>query len=100
MKVREPTLPVYVGLLTGVLVLSGIVSCKVGPNYRAPVPRVETEWMDANHPGVQRGAAELTQWWATLNDPVLNDLVQRAYQNNPSLHAAGVRVLEAQAARG
>ena len=80
-----------------VLMLAG---CMVGPNYKEPSLRLEQEWMDAGHPGVQRGPAELTKWWEVLNDPALNALVQRAYQNNPSLHAAAVRVLQAQAARG
>jgi len=99
MMLRVPTLPLRLGLVS-LLLLLGATSCKVGPNYKQPSPRLEPEWMDADHPGVQRGAAELTQWWEVLDDPVLNDLVERAYQNNPSLHAAGVRVLEAQAARG
>lgn len=87
-------------LVTTILLALGASGCKVGPNYRQPRPRLEQEWMDSGHPGVQRGTAELTQWWQVLNDPVLNDLVERAYRNNPSLQAAGVRVLQAQAARG
>lgn len=74
--------------------------CMVGPNYKEPTPPLPQEWMDPGHPGVQRGAAELTRWWEVFNDPVLNTLVQRAHENNPSLHAAAVRVLEAQANRG
>lgn len=87
-------------LATLVLVVSGTGGCKVGPNYKDPRPPLQPEWMDSGHPGVQRGAAELTQWWKVFNDPVLNDLIERAYRNNPSLQAAGVRVLQAQASRG
>ncbi|MEW6251127.1 MAG: efflux transporter outer membrane subunit [Planctomycetota bacterium] len=100
MKVRVAGRKTRPGLLAGTLLLAALVGCKVGPNYKAPMPRLEQEWMDADHPGVQRGPAELTAWWTTLNDPVLDELIQRAYQNNPSLHAAAVRILEAQAARG
>lgn len=35
-----------------------------------------------------------------FNDLVLTTLVETAYRQNPSLRAAGVRVLEAQARRG
>jgi NodT family efflux transporter outer membrane factor (OMF) lipoprotein len=83
-----------------VLTVSGTVGCKVGPNYKQPPGRLQQEWMEIGQPGVQRSTAELTKWWEVLNDPVLNDLVERAYHNNPSLHAAAVRVLQAQAARG
>ncbi|MBP7937004.1 MAG: efflux transporter outer membrane subunit [Phycisphaerae bacterium] len=77
-----------------------IAGCRVGPNYTQPSPRLQQEWMDAGQPGIQRGPAELAKWWEGFNDPVLNDLVTRAYQNSPPLLAAAVRVLQAQAARG
>ncbi len=100
MASRFPVARLAVILTAHVLLVSGTSGCKVGPNYKRPAVPVEREWMDAGHPGVQRGTAELTQWWRVLNDPVLNDLVERAYHNNPSLQGAGVRVLQAQAARG
>jgi NodT family efflux transporter outer membrane factor (OMF) lipoprotein len=49
---------------------------------------------------VGRGAEPVSAWWETLGDPILDELVARAYRHNPSLEAAGVRVLEAQARRG
>lgn len=90
------------GYATGAagLAVVWLAGCMVGPNYKEPTPPLQQEWMDPGHPGVHRGAAELTRWWEVFNDPVLNTLVQRAHENNPSLHAAAVRVLEAQAARG
>jgi NodT family efflux transporter outer membrane factor (OMF) lipoprotein len=100
MKVRMASRSITPVLFAGVLLLSTAVSCKVGPNYTEPAVRLTPEWMDSNHPGVQRGPAELTHWWTALNDPVLDKLVEMAYQNNPSLHGAAVRVLEAQATRG
>lgn len=74
--------------------------CMVGPNYTEPPVRLQEDWMDPGHSGVERGPAELTKWWEGFNDPVLNDLVDRAYRNSPPLQAAAVRVLQAQAARG
>lgn len=97
----------HVGLIhshwfTGVsiLTLSAAPGCMLGPNFEKPAPLMQQEWMDPNHPGIQRGPAEVTQWWDVFNDPDLNILIQQAYENNPSLHAAAVRVLQAQAARG
>jgi len=86
-------------MLTAALVL-GAGGCLVGPNYNEPAVQLEQEWMDPGHPSVQRGPADLTNWWKAFNDPVLNDLVDRAYRNSPPLQAAAVRVLQAQAARG
>ncbi len=43
---------------------------------------------------------QLSEWWTVFNDPVLNSLVQTAYQQNLTLRAAGARILEARALRG
>lgn len=73
--------------------------CMVGPDYVQPQAPVQPEWMDPGGAGIDRGPAELTRWWQLLNDPVLDSLIERATRDNPSLHAAGARVLQAQAAR-
>jgi NodT family efflux transporter outer membrane factor (OMF) lipoprotein len=49
---------------------------------------------------VKREPPVTSAWWTVFNDPVLTTLVETAYRQNPSLRAAGVRVLEAQARRG
>jgi outer membrane protein TolC len=54
--------------------------------------------METNEPAVKREPAEVSTWWTVFHDPVLNTLVETAYRQNPPLRAAGVRVLEAQAA--
>jgi NodT family efflux transporter outer membrane factor (OMF) lipoprotein len=72
----------------------------VGPNYvRPPAPTADT-WIDPGDPAVKREPADVSAWWMVFNDSVLNTLVETAYRQNPSLRAAGVRVLEAQARRG
>src|SRR5215471_14954367 len=72
----------------------------VGPDYvRPPAPTADM-WIEASDPAVRHEATDLSAWWTVFNDPVLNTLVETAYRQNPSLRAAGVRVLEAQARRG
>lgn len=72
----------------------------VGPNYVRPsAPTAET-WIEMGDPTVKRAAHDIATWWTVFNDPALNTLVETAYRQNPSLRAAGVRVLEAQARRG
>src|SRR5258705_986008 len=72
----------------------------VGPDYVRPPAPTAADWIETNDHAVKRESAEVSTWWTVFNDPVLNTLVETAYQQNPSLRAAGVRVLEAQAQRG
>ena len=44
--------------------------------------------------------ADYSAWWTLFDDPTLATLVETAYRQNPSLQAAGARVLEAEASRG
>jgi NodT family efflux transporter outer membrane factor (OMF) lipoprotein len=85
-------------LVTVPLWLSGCMM--VGPNYMRPPAPTADVWIDPGDPAVKREPVEVSAWWTVFNDPVLNTLVETAYRQNPSLQAAGVRVLEAQARRG
>jgi outer membrane protein TolC len=72
----------------------------VGPDYTRPPEPQETAWIETDDPTITREDSDYRTWWKAFNDPVLDNLVETAYQQNPSLQAAGVRVLEAQARRG
>ena len=85
-------------LVTVPLWLSGCMM--VGPNYiRPPAPTADV-WIETGDPAIRRETTDVSAWWTVFNDPVLNTLVETAYRQNPSLRAAGVRVIEAQARRG
>ena len=71
---------------------------KVGPSYLRPVAPVEHSWIDADDPQVRSGSDVETQWWRQFNDPVLDQLVLQAYEQNLSLREAGFRVLASRAA--
>jgi outer membrane protein TolC len=73
---------------------------KVGPNYHKPPAPVAPAWIDVADKRVRSDADDLSQWWTVFNDPVLDNLVAFAYQQNLSLRAAGFRVLEARAQLG
>ncbi len=74
----------------------------IGPDYTPPAPPVSERWIDASDDGAIQGTAapDHSEWWKVFGDPVLDSLVQTAYRQNPSLQAAGARVLEALARRG
>jgi NodT family efflux transporter outer membrane factor (OMF) lipoprotein len=70
---------------------------KVGPNYERPPAPLAPAWIDAANLRVKSAPADYSAWWAAFGDPVLNDLVRTAYEQNISLRVAGTRVLEARA---
>lgn len=71
---------------------------KVGPNYGRPQAPVENDWIDTADVRVRKDSDEHRNWWVVFNDPVLNNLVCTAYNQNLTLREAGFRVMEAQAA--
>jgi NodT family efflux transporter outer membrane factor (OMF) lipoprotein len=88
--------------LTGCTSLSEYVhnGFKVGPNYAKPPASVAPRWIDATDVRVRSDTEDLSQWWKVFNDPVLDNLVCHAYQQNLTLREAGFRVLQARAEFG
>ena len=72
---------------------------KLGPNYERPAGPVAEEWIDRADPRVKSTPAQDCAWWTVFNDPVLNRLIDTAYQQNLDLRTAGARILEARARR-
>ena len=92
-----------------VLLLASAIGCtslrkwignglKVGPNYAKPPAPVAEDWIDGNDKRLRKESGDLATWWAVFNDPVLNNLVLSAYNQNLTLREAGFRVLQARAA--
>lgn len=72
---------------------------KVGPNYKKPPAPVAERWIDEGDKRLSTASPENIEWWTALNDPVLNNLIKRAYRENLTLKEAGQRVLEFRAQR-
>ncbi|WP_371171058.1 efflux transporter outer membrane subunit [Aliiroseovarius sp. 2305UL8-7] len=95
------------GFMATVALIAFVAGCApVGPNFTTPRTPVVKKWVAANSfaPSSQSGltarSAPVVNWWQTFNDPILNDLVARAYAQNLSLQIAGARVLQARAQLG
>src|SRR5262249_28302702 len=73
---------------------------KAGPDYCRPPAPVAENWIDYREGRVKSQEADLSEWWRVFQDPVLDGLIEEAYQQNLNLRAAGSRILEARAARG
>jgi NodT family efflux transporter outer membrane factor (OMF) lipoprotein len=72
---------------------------KVGPEYRKPCVKLAEDWIDADDRRVLRDPVDHVAWWASFNDPKLNQLVACAYRQNLTLREAGARITEARALR-
>ena len=64
---------------------------KVGPNYKPAPAAVAQHWIDAGDVRIRTETDDLSQWWKSFNDPVLDDLVCHAYRQNLTLREAGAR---------
>jgi NodT family efflux transporter outer membrane factor (OMF) lipoprotein len=73
---------------------------KVGPDFVKPEATVMPKWLEAGEAQVTTETEDYRNWWRAFNDPVLDKLVQTAYQQNLPLRIAGVRVLGARAQLG
>lgn len=75
-----------------------LVGCiKLGPDYVRPPTSVMRTWAEAGDKRITQGQADWRAWWRVFDDPVLDRLIETAYQQNLTLRVAGVRVLEARA---
>ena len=77
-----------------------LTGCAVGPNYIRPETPEPQRWIEEENPVIKSESADLGQWWTVFNDPVLNTLIETAYQQNLSLRIAGIRILESRARLG
>jgi NodT family efflux transporter outer membrane factor (OMF) lipoprotein len=91
--------PVLIGVIT--MTLSGCFA--VGPDYKTPDLSAPPEWSRSLQGGVTAATPDkqaLAQWWSTLGDPDLSNLIERATTGNLDLKTAQARVREARARRG
>ncbi len=70
---------------------------KVGPNYHRPPALSAEHWIDESDKRVRTDSDDLASWWTVFNDPLLNQLMNNAFQQSLTLRQAGFRVLEARA---
>lgn len=97
LQIKKLMRPARLAALAGVLSLS---ACMVGPNYKTPEASVSDRWLDDAKPAEDRPAQPPADWWSQFNDATLDALVAEAISQNLTLRVAGLRVLQARAARG
>jgi NodT family efflux transporter outer membrane factor (OMF) lipoprotein len=72
----------------------------VGPDYVQPDSPLGPDWYEAERERFDINAEQQVLWWKTLGDPVLDELIDLAHQQNNNLKIAGLRVLESRAQLG
>jgi NodT family efflux transporter outer membrane factor (OMF) lipoprotein len=85
--------------LVAALVLP-MAGCAVGPDFTPPAAPVADKWLEAGNKSVQSDRQEYRDWWKVFHDPILNQLIEIAYNQNLTLLSAGTRVLQARAELG
>jgi NodT family efflux transporter outer membrane factor (OMF) lipoprotein len=91
--------------LNAALVITITSSCTVlGPEYEKPGVTWLDDWQATLVPTAEGKLDEQEQalrtWWQLFNDPVLNQLIDTANNNNLTLRIAGLRILESRAVLG
>jgi len=81
---------------------STLTACvTVGPDYAPPGLDVPASWNRNGAPSRPETPAsatgDLSQWWRSLNDPLLSDLVAEALQASPDLRSAQAKLRESRA---
>lgn len=94
-----------VGLVLAPVTLALLAACTtLGPDYQEPDVAWLKAWQSDLYGQLERPElqtqVDLRFWWHAFNDPVLNDLIETARHENPSLRIAGLRILESRAVLG
>ena len=85
-------------LASNVLVLgllTALLGCTGGPAYRAPEINAPAAW----HAPLPHGGSivEMEKWWRQFDDPVLNQLIEQAEAESPTLAQAWANIEKARA---
>ena len=81
--------------------LTSLAACAmIGPDFTQPSAEVNTAWLEAESAKVAPQETVQKAWWTLFKDPVLDQLVDQAYADNPDLQTAGANVLQARALLG
>ena len=83
--------------LTFGLLLAG---CMLGPNYKRPAIDTPGVYRDSQPSTASSESLGNEKWWEVFQDPVLQELIRTALQQNYDVRIAASRVLQAQAQLG
>jgi NodT family efflux transporter outer membrane factor (OMF) lipoprotein len=74
--------------------------CAVGPDFVVPAAPTADKYLEARNHSLGSNRQDYRDWWKVFHDPVLDRLVEIAYDQNLTLISAGTKVLQARAELG
>lgn len=80
-------------MIAATLLLSGCSGLLPRSKYTRPDVILPEKWQEESVTGTTVAAGE--RWWQDFNDPILNELVERALKTNNNLAAAAIKVRRA-----
>src|SRR5437879_3819935 len=86
--------------MTGLLDFTCLSGCKVGPDYRRPIVAIPNVYHGPRQNQEEQAQAESfadLPWWQVFQDPVLQELIRKALENNYDLQLATERIAAARA---
>lgn len=100
MNVRIRNVSTAASLAAAVLLVATGCTSVVG-EFQEPVAQTPTQWREAGDATFTSGdRSRLEPWWHDLNDPRLNQLIERALTHGLDVREAFARLEEARARRG
>lgn len=81
----------------GLLLLS---ACNAGPDYRPPSVsdlKIPDQFQSSSTIAAEQDMVDLARWWDSFEDPILTQLIDRAFAGNLDVSAAGARLRQARA---
>lgn len=80
------------GLTSSLLIVAIIAAlaggCSFGPDYRQPDVATPNAWAHNNNLSESTANLSDISWWEKFNDPVLNNLINQALENNNNIQMA------------
>ncbi len=81
-EVRDSKAVARLGRAAAVLLTLACSGCMVGPDYQSPPAPAAVKFLEANQPSVDTKTQEYETWWRVFHDPVLDRLIEIAYDQN------------------
>lgn len=103
--IPHPTRRGLANCALAVALAAALAGCAVGPDFVKPTPVAPddwTSWRSAEDSLRALGAADQPlppHWWQAFNDPVLDNLTQRALVSSPDLQTAALHFAQARVQR-
>ena len=69
----------------------------IGPDFNRPTAPLSDSWLEENRERIEGVPVDSGEWWKLLKDPVLDNLIAAASNENLTLQGAAARVVEARA---